>query len=194
MSWCIQGLKDVSRFTLISTTKTLGSDTQINCLMSAQENIILNTKESTSDFSGMRQHQGTAHLDYFANRLHVHPVDRSNSKGRKMHEIWSRSTNMSTGHEKEIIKISGLLLQQMFLHKCASRESFNSAGGDGFQSNRWSNLGAGSRNTPRCRISNCSCTRNTGDEAALRSDWTRSASPDNKRLDQECPYFSFTIM
>ncbi|PMD60409.1 uncharacterized protein K444DRAFT_612577 [Hyaloscypha bicolor E] len=109
--------------------------------MSAQENIILNTKESTSDFN----HQGTAHLDYFANRLHVHPVDRSNSKGRKMHEIWSRSTN---GHEKEIIKISGLLLQQMFLHKCASRESFNSAGGDDFQSNRWSNLGAGSRNAP----------------------------------------------
>jgi hypothetical protein len=68
--------------------------------MSAQENIILNTKESTSDFNGMRQHQGTAHLDYFANRLHVHPVDRSNSKGRKMHEIWSRSTNMSTGQEK----------------------------------------------------------------------------------------------
>jgi hypothetical protein len=100
VSWCIQGLKDASRFTLISTTKALGSDTQINCLMSAQEFIILNTKEGISDFNGMRQHQGTAHLDYLANRLHVHPVDRSKSKGRKMHEIWSRSTNMSTGHEK----------------------------------------------------------------------------------------------
>ena len=80
--------------------KNIGFRQPINCLTSPQELIILNTKERTSDFNGMRQHQGKAHLDNLANKLHVHPVDSSNSQGRKMHEIWCRSTNMSTGQEK----------------------------------------------------------------------------------------------